>query len=200
MGMIKLLHYDAEDQWGRHVHVVDFKGFNKFASGIREYVSPEIIKFIKEGSFPTGDDYIVTLTNVLGASEVYSSNNNGDAFFKNALSHPGDDYGHKTFERGHCYLHHQNDDPRKSVGKIAFAHWNDRMARVETISWIEKNKAGRFAEQIDRGELPSVSMGCKVAYDECSVCHNKAPNMKKYCKHLKYAMNRVLPGVKRCTR
>lgn len=163
MGMIKLLQYDPVDQWGRHFHLVDFHGFRKFSADIRPFVSEEIIDFIKKGEFPMGQDWLVTLTNVLGASEYYSSNNNGDAFFKSALSNDGKDYGYKTFEDGHCYLHHNNSDPKHSVGKICYAHWNNRMARVETISCIRRERAGKFAERIDRGEMPSVSMGCFTA-------------------------------------
>ena len=35
---------------------------------------------------------------------------------------------------------------------------------------------------------------CRVPYDCCSVCGNKAKTLKQYCDHLKYRMNEVLPS------
>lgn len=32
---------------------------------------------------------------------------------------------------------------------------------------------------------------CKVPYDVCTECGNRAPTRKQYCKHLKYEMNRI---------
>jgi hypothetical protein len=34
---------------------------------------------------------------------------------------------------------------------------------------------------------------CKVPFDICSICGNKAPTRKQYCEHLKYYMARIVP-------
>lgn len=34
---------------------------------------------------------------------------------------------------------------------------------------------------------------CKVPYDVCSICGNKAPTRKQYCEHLRYYMGRIHP-------
>ena len=34
---------------------------------------------------------------------------------------------------------------------------------------------------------------CKIPYDVCTICGNKAPTRKEYCDHLKYDMNRIDP-------
>jgi len=195
--MLKFIIYSPTSSFGQHLIPINFNGFRKQASVIKEFWSPEILSFIKKGEFDTSSDSLVVLTNVLGACEYYGPNANGDAFSKEALSHDGLDYGYKTFEKfGHVYLHHINHDPQKSVGKILFAHYNPRMNRVETIDLVNKHKAEKFAEQIEQGEYPSVSMGCKVSHDVCSICNNKATKIAYYCDHLKTSMNRVLPGGK----
>lgn len=40
---------------------------------------------------------------------------------------------------------------------------------------------------------------CKIPYDVCTVCGNKAPTRKQYCDHLKYEMGKIYPdGVQSC--
>lgn len=35
---------------------------------------------------------------------------------------------------------------------------------------------------------------CRVIYDVCSICGNKAPQVKDYCDHLRYHMKKIPPG------
>src|SRR5690606_2318621 len=42
-----------------------------------------------------------------------------------------------------------------------------------------------------------VSMGCRVPWDECSICKNRARNRGEYCAHLRYQMNRILEDGRR---
>lgn len=37
---------------------------------------------------------------------------------------------------------------------------------------------------------------CKIPYDVCTICGNKAPTRKEYCDHLKYEMGRIYPDGK----
>ncbi|MBP9826356.1 MAG: hypothetical protein KBF21_19165, partial [Thermoanaerobaculia bacterium] len=38
---------------------------------------------------------------------------------------------------------------------------------------------------------------CRVPYDRCSICDNRAKNRAEYCPHLRYQMNKILPDGRR---
>jgi hypothetical protein len=153
-------------------------------------------------------------TYIVGGQVVANSNKNGDIFPRSALAHDctavkigsvgsshHGEYGYKTFLKAGRYKHHKNKNPEASLGKVVYAHWNPRMDRVELVSWIDTAKAPEITEQIDRfGNGDDVklatSMGCKVPFDSCTVCLHKAATVKEYCRHLKTAMGRILPGGK----
>jgi len=148
----------------------------------------DFIKTLKEKA-----DKIYALVNALSAGEFYGSNRNGDYFPEEALK----EY-HKTFEAlGHVYRHHVNKDPEKSMGKVVFSHYNPEMHRVELIIELDKGKAEDVVTRLDKGDLPAVSMGCRVPWDECSICGNRARTRKEYCEHLTKQMNHILPGGQR---
>ena len=154
---------------------------------------PEIATYINNCKPIPGQ--IQVLLTALGAGEYWGSNVNGDFFPADALRHSGQDYGHKTFETmAHVYKHHINKDPAKSYGRVILSVWNERMKRVELIVTLEEAKAPDLVEKINNGEYPEVSMGCKVPYDVCSICGNKAKTRKDYCDHLRYSMNKIPPG------
>jgi len=138
----------------------------------------------------------------LGAGEYYGSNSNGDYFPETELIgackiFAGRErcYGFKTFETvGKVYRLHQNKDSEKSIGDVVKAIYNQKMHRVELIIAVEKEKAPDIVERIDNGEKLPVSMGCKVKYDECSICGNRAYKSRlEYCIHGKMMLNQVLP-------
>jgi hypothetical protein len=123
----------------------------------------------------------------MSAGEHYGSNRNGDYFPVKALK----EY-HKTFEtNGHVYRHHINKDPHKAMGRVMFSHYNPSMNRVELILELSDEKAEPVVARLTKGELPAVSMGCKVPYDVCSICGNRAKTLAFYCSHLKKEMNKV---------
>ncbi|MCK5613643.1 hypothetical protein KAR91_67885 [Candidatus Pacearchaeota archaeon] len=140
---------------------------------------------------------VYALVNALSAGEYYGSNRNGDFFPEEELK-----AHHKTFEEhGHVYKHHVNKNPAKSFGRVVFSHYNDRMKRVELVLELDNVRAKDIITGLQRGELPAVSMGCKVPYDICTDCGHKAKRMVDYCDCLKYRMNKVLPNGKRvCAR
>lgn len=153
--------------------------------------SQALVDFI--GSLKEKVDRVYALVNALSAGEYYGSNRNGDYFPEEALK----EY-HKTFEAlGHVYRHHVNKDPQKSMGKVVFSHYNPEMHRVELIIELEKSKAEDVIGRLEKGDLPAVSMGCRVPWDECSICGNRARTRKEYCEHLAKKMNQVLPGGQR---
>lgn len=126
----------------------------------------------------------------VSAMEYYGCNNNGDAF-----SEPDLRAAHPTFvSNAHVFLHHVNKDPHRSIGRPTFSWYNPDMHRVELILEIDKSLPGATAqvERIKRGEPVYVSMGCKVAYDVCSICGNKAPTREQYCDHLRFNLKKIL--------
>lgn len=151
-------------------------------------ISEEILSFIKTLKAKPGFTY--ALLNALSAGEYYGSNRNGDYFPETSLK----EY-HKTFEAmANVFKHHVNKDPNISLGKVSYSHYNPKMHRVELIVELNNDKAKDIIERLNAGELPAVSMGCRVPYDVCSVCGNKAANRTQYCDHLKTQMNKILPG------
>jgi hypothetical protein len=147
--------------------------------------SDTLLDFIKD--LMRKDDHSYALVNALSAGEFYGANKNGDYFPEESLK----DY-HKTFEAmGHVYKHHINKDPQKAMGKVVFSNFNPNMKRVELILELDNSKSCDILEKLESGKLPAVSMGCKVPFDVCSICGNKAKTRKQYCDHLTNEMSDV---------
>lgn len=130
------------------------------------------------------------LVNALGAGEFFGSNINADYFEWDVLSHPGDDYGYRTFLNAHVFQHHKNKDPTKAFGIPVLSVLNHPMKRVELICKLNREKAkvegaDGVINRIDTGDFPDVSMGCRVPYDICSICGNKSKTKDDYCEHMR---------------
>jgi len=134
-----------------------------------------------------GKTYILVLA--MGASEFYGPNRNGDAFRESELRKT-----YKTFEtNAHVYKSHVNKDPAKSYGRVVKAFYNDDMHRVELVLEIDNSKAPDIVDKVNSGQSVAVSMGCKIKYDVCSICGNKAPTRADYCTHLRNELNKIYP-------
>jgi len=155
-------------------------------------------------------------TNVLvlamSASEYYGPNRNGDAFAEKPVKvngqwavAPGETLPehHSSFERrAHVYRHHINKDPAKSMGGVRKSFYNHKMHRVELFLRVSHEAGRDIVDRIDGGEFPAVSMGCRIKYDVCNHCGNRAPTRAQYCEHVngtnpKYGMNRLMPDGER---
>ena len=123
----------------------------------------------------------------MGATEAYGPNRNGDGFKEAALK----DH-HPTFVKfAKHYRHHKNKDPDKSYGQVKASHYNEHMRRVELLVALNGTKeaaekhggfvADKELEKLESGKDLPVSMACKIAYDVCSGCGNKAKTRKEYC-------------------
>jgi len=177
----KVLEYEYGDHNSEVFTLVHPGNLRKEASAYSDMLQ----EFISTLKAKVGKTY--ALVNAMSAGEHYGSNRNGDFFPVNALK----DY-HKTFEaNGHVYKHHINKDPRKAMGRVAFSHYNPNMNRVELILELDNEKAAPVVKRLEGGELPAVSMGCKVPFDVCSICSNRAKTISQYCGHLKDEMNKV---------
>lgn len=131
-----------------------------------------------------------TMVHVLavGNTESYGPNRNGDGF-----SREWNKKAHTRFvKHGNVFKHHQNKDPSKAVGQIKLSAHNDEMDRIELVIALDNEKCANEIQRFAQGKDLAVSMGCKVAYDICSICGHKAPNPAHYCEHAKTALGRVL--------
>ena len=186
-------------------------------------VAGELMPQIREwlNGYKPNPEELCLLVNAMGASEYWGQNINGDIFNEDALvhdcrqhagqQHSYDDftgktvppYGYWTFLHALPFVHHKNKDATRAFGKVAFAAWNPRMHRVELIVIIDKNLALQHGAQgiVDRilaGEYPDVSMGCRVPYDVCAVCHNKSKTRDDYCSCVKeIGMGKILDDGRR---
>lgn len=123
----------------------------------------------------------------LGASEAYGPNRNGDGF-KEAVCKAY----HDTFVKyARFYRNHKNKDPDISYGRVLLSGYNPEMRRTELLVGLNATKAAadmyggfvadREIEKLARDEDLCVSMACRVPYDSCSFCGNKARTRDEYC-------------------
>jgi len=123
----------------------------------------------------------------MGCHEKYGQNRNFDTFGSVCL-----DKYHPTFvKHAKVYRHHINKDPKKSYGVVKASAFNKDMGRVELLLGLNENKeaaerneglvADKELQKLNKGEDLAVSMSCKVAYDVCMGCNNKARSRAEYC-------------------
>ena len=175
---------------------------------LREHTSLE-----KRAAHSPAEDYIrtvapepgksIVLVIGLGDHETYGANRNGDGFPSEPVRGKiaADEVltkHYKSYEKAHVFEHHVNNNPSKAIGRVKKAFWNPYMRRVELIEDFDHKKAPRLLEKIAAGEYGAKSMGCRIKYDVCTKCGNKAKTRADYCDCLRYGMNEVDPhtGVK----
>jgi phage head maturation protease len=149
----------------------------------------EVASYIE--SLEKENGYLYALVNALTAGEYYGSNRNGDFFPEEALKKH-----HGTFvDHGYVYKHHVNKDPKKSMGRVIFSHFNDQMKRVELVVKLREDHKDvqKILNDIKKGKVIKTSMGCRVPYDVCSITKKKAKTRKDYSAYLLNNMNEILP-------
>lgn len=177
--MDKILDFDPIDKFGEPTVKVLGQQTDNVKLASSDAYAPEIREFIQSLKPVVGKLY--ALINAMGATEYFSCNRNGDAFYEDALKK----YHHTFVEDGHAFMHHKNKDPNKSYGRVIFSAYNDKMHRVELIVEYDTDKLDKkFVDKINNGEMVNVSMGCRVDADYCSICGHKAKTPAEYCEHL----------------
>jgi hypothetical protein len=175
-----------------------------------KYASEDIWGGLSEVKPEPGKTTLLVLA--MSSSEYYGPNRNGDAFSEGPIEvngqmlvRPGQELPchHKSFEDGHVFKHHINKDPKKALGEILQSAYNWMMHRVELLVQLENAKCQDIVGRVNGGEFPGVSMGCKIDYDVCSICGNKAPTRAQYCNHVngndpRYGMNALTEDGRRC--
>lgn len=88
-------------------------------------------------------------------------------------------------------VHNCNKDPAKSYGYIKLSSFNERMKRIELVAILNGTKeaaarngglvADDELEKLAGGDDLSISMACRIPFDICSSCQNKARSRAEYC-------------------
>ena len=123
----------------------------------------------------------------IGATEDYGPNRNADGFTRDCCRKH-----HHTFEKfAKFYRDHANKNPAISYGVVKLAAYNEPMHRIELICALNASKeaaarnggllADKEMEKLARGDDIGVSMACKIPFDVCSGCGNKARTRAEYC-------------------
>lgn len=123
----------------------------------------------------------------IGATEDYGPNRNADGFTRDCCRKY-----HHTFEKyAKFYRDHANKNPAKSYGVVKVAAYNEPMKRIELVCALNASKeaaernngllADKEMEKLARGDDIGVSMACKIPFDVCSGCGNKARTRAEYC-------------------
>ena len=128
--------------------------------------------------------------NMLGSSEIYGNTKNGDFFSTETLKKY-----HKTFQTtpARFFKHHQNKSHSPSFGTCVFSTFNPVMQRIELIVEVDETTSKELEDLMAKGMYPKTSMACRLPYDRCSICGNKARTRMEYCKHLSTEMNKLYP-------
>jgi len=183
------------------------KSFTDAHGGVSKHAS-EAVDYVKNVTPEPGKTIMLVLA--LGSEEAYGPNRNGDGFPERPVNarrgngfwiSPGEELPkhYRSFENGHVFQHHVNKDPAKASGYVKKAFWNPKMHRVELLIVVDNKKDPEWVNRVNDGDFPAVSMGCRIKYDVCSICGNKAPSRAQYCDHVKFdpGMNQLMPDGRR---
>jgi hypothetical protein len=196
--MYKLVTFAGYDTSGPHIFPIE-PDLDRTIGHIKmaRPLPPEIEQYIRTAKPIQGKTQL--LIDAMGAGEFYGSNVNGDYFPEEALRHDGPDYGHKTFQLyAYPFKHHVNKDPARAYGeKVTLSSYDPYMHRVLLIVSVDDMKCQDILGDLANNRYWDVSMGCRVPWDECSICRNRAKNRAEYCPHLRYQMNKILQDGRR---
>lgn len=188
--MDKILTFPGKTDRGIFTYVIDAE--KSYLEKTAAEYHPTIAAYINSAKPIKGKSQL--LITALGAQEYWGDNVNGDAFPEEALAHPGPDYGYETFKLyAKVFKHHINKPDSQSYGEVILSVYNPTYHRVELIVSVDHALAPDIISRIESGDYPDWSMGCKVPFDVCSICGNKAPTRKQYCHHARYLLGKIDP-------
>lgn len=110
------------------------------------------------------------------------TNGNGDHFTRAEL-----EKSYKTFIGKGVFVNHASNDVEKKRGRIVDAKWCEERGDtfIKTVLEVNAEAFPELAAMIKSGQIDSVSMGCQVAFSNCSICSHAAKTTKDYCFHIK---------------
>lgn len=193
---------DLSPQGEPTIQIVRPGEYNKF---YHVKTASEALDYIKTVKPIPGKTIILVLA--MTAGEYYSCNRNGDAWHEKPTLVAGKvpltqeqslPNNYKTFEtHATVFRHHLNKDKANGIGQVLKAFYNWPMHRVELLLALDNRKAEDVVERINNGEFVACSMGCKIPWDCCNICGNKAPSRSQYCDHARYNLGEILSNGKR---
>ena len=142
---------------------------------------------ILEGYVPTpGKTAVHTIA--MTSSDKYGFNRNGDGWSMENLKRD-----HPTFvKHAKVYRHHSNTPSDPSYGVVKASIYNEDMDRVELLIELDDSKCAEELTLLEKeGSFP-VSMACRIKYDVCSICENRAKTASEYCSHVKENLGQIL--------
>lgn len=160
----------------------DRREFLKRASGAENIFLP----YIDQIKFASGEVPVHLIA--VGADEIWGRNRNGDGFPKKACIRY-----HDTFVKlAKSYRNHKNRQPENSYGVVKCSAWNTKMARIELLLGLNSTKeaaernngfvADEELQKLEKEGSFAVSMACRVPFDVCTSCGNRARTRAEYCK------------------
>jgi hypothetical protein len=153
----------------------------------KEAAQSDIMDFVSTIKPVPGRSYFHI--SVLGSMEHWGPTKNADAFPEESLIKY-----HKTFENALLYKGHRNKKDSPSFGRVVYSTYNTRMRRIEVVAEADEPTTIEINNAIAQGRHPLVSMACKIPYDICNQCFNKASTRSAYCKHLSQDLNKMYPN------
>lgn len=124
------------------------------------------------------------------AFKVRGANDNGDFFSHEELLKC-----YKTFIGKAVFVDHDNENVEKARGIILDAVYNPRGKFVELLKAIDKKAYPELARAIEMSYVTSTSMGCRVDYSICTICHNKSHTEEDFCEHVKHYKGSTFNGL-----
>jgi hypothetical protein len=127
-------------------------------------------------------------TIAMTSSDKYGFNRNGDGWTAENLKRD-----HPTFiKHAKVYRHHNNTSSDPSYGIVKASVYNEDMDRVELLLELDDSKCAEELSLLEKkGSFP-VSMACRIKYDVCSICENRAKTASEYCTHVKNSLGQIL--------
>ena len=127
------------------------------------------------------------------AIKADEENDNGDYFPKDELIKAT-----RTFVGVPIFTNHQNTDINQARGKVIHSWWDEGKNGIMIIARVDAAAYPQLARGITQNYVIGTSMGAKVKYSLCSICHNFAENPTQYCSHIKEQKTRMFNGKAKC--
>lgn len=191
MSMIKVIQPHAQDFSEPVASLIKVSSRGLIGSDRADFVKRAGAEFAhKLENIKFAKDEIPVHMIAIGATEDYGPNRNGDGFTRDCCKHY-----HQTFEKfARFYRDHANKDPAKSFGIVKASAYHEPMHRIELVVALNGSKeaaernggllADKEMEKLASDKDIAVSMACKIPFDICSSCGNKARTRAEYCDSL----------------
>jgi hypothetical protein len=177
--------YSFEEEQSRIIKVSSRGLIGNDLSDFIKRAGYDVARLVRSLEFRPGEVPVHLIA--IGSTEKYGPNRNGDGF-REAVCRKY----HSTFvKHARFYRDHVNKDPAKSYGVVKASLFNEPMSRIELIVALNETEeaakrnrglvADKELEKLASGKDIGVSMACRVPYDICSGCGNRARSREEYC-------------------